>query len=101
MEIPVLVEPIAGGKPRFRAKSGEPWLVSAEGDTADEAVSHVQSMVRARLAAGARMMMVPIDESSNPWLEMAGIFADDDLTKDWIKSMQEYRDEVNRREAIS
>lgn len=66
MEIPVLVEPIAGSKPRYRAKSGEPWVVSAEGDTVDEAVSHVQSMVRARLAAGARMMMVPIDETSNP-----------------------------------
>lgn len=100
MEIPVLVEPIAGSKPRFRAKSGEPWVVSAEGDTVDEAVSHVQSLVRARLASGARMMMVPIDESSNPWLEIAGTLPDNALTRSWKQSMKEYRDEVNRRESL-
>ncbi len=100
MDIPVLVEPVAGSKPRFRAQAGEPWLASAEADTADEAVSHVQSIVRARLAAGARMMMVPIDESSNPWLEMAGTLPDNALTRSWKQSMKEYRDEVNRRESL-
>jgi len=39
MEIPILVEPNAGG---FRASTGEPYNFSAEGTTADAARVAVQ-----------------------------------------------------------
>ena len=41
MTVDVLVERIDGG--RFRAKTGEPFAVSAEGATDQEAVSRVQT----------------------------------------------------------
>jgi hypothetical protein len=100
MEIPVLVEPIAGKGSRFRAKTGEPWLASAEAATADEAVSQVQQMVRTRIAAGAKLLMMPVESDINPWLAMSGFLKDCPLADAWEQSMKEYRDEKDRLELV-
>ena len=48
MQIPILIEPIEGG--RFRAR--EPFGLAAEGDTADAAARVLEVYIRQRLDAG-------------------------------------------------
>ena len=51
MPVPDLVEAVNGTG--YRASSGEPLAVSAEGATADEALRKLRELLPARIAAGA------------------------------------------------
>ncbi len=51
MEIPVLIEPV--GPNGFRARSGEPFGLTAEGATREEALQKLREMVQNRIAAAA------------------------------------------------
>jgi hypothetical protein len=51
MQIPILVEPHENGG--FRARAGEPFGLSAEGSTAQEAAEHLATLLRDGLKAGA------------------------------------------------
>src|SRR5437016_4676790 len=53
MDIPVLIEPVAGNG--YRAKCGEPLPISAEGRTRDEALANLRRLVEQRVAAGAEV----------------------------------------------
>ncbi len=53
MQVPILVEPIDGG--RYRARAGEPFAMSAEGSTKLEAYQALERMVLARIDAGAEL----------------------------------------------
>ena len=94
MQIPVLVERIAGNG--YRARGAQPFEVVADGASRDEAVAKVRDQIQARLAAGAELVSVEIGPQPNPWVEFAGMFKDDPLIEDWKKSMAEYRDQVEQ-----
>ena len=94
MEIPVLIEPVAGNG--YRAKSGEPLSLAAEGTTRDEAVQKLSDLVRQRLDNGAEVtaLDVPTADAPNPWVEFAGMFKDDPYFDEWQAAIAE-----NRRKA--
>jgi hypothetical protein len=58
MHIPVLIEPIAEG--RFRARAGEPFSASAEGDSADDARHRLESLLRDRLQGGPQVATIDL-----------------------------------------
>jgi hypothetical protein len=91
MEVPVLVEPIAGG---YRAKAGEPLALSAEGATADEAIRSLRARIAQRLANGARIVSVKVPEE-HPWSQLAGMFEDDPLFDEWQRAIAERRREMD------
>ena len=69
MQIPILIEPIEGG--RFRARAGEPFALTAEGDSAGAAVLELERLMNERLSNGARLTTVnlpngPSDAASHP-----------------------------------
>lgn len=90
MEVDVLVEPIAGD--RFRARTGEPFAVTAEGGTDDEAVSRVRAAVAERIRDGAKLVRIHIGipGPANP-------LPDDDLTREWIEELKRIRRESNQK----
>ncbi|MCI0463370.1 MAG: hypothetical protein L0Z62_41060 [Gemmataceae bacterium] len=96
MNIPILIEPLAEG--RFRAQTGPPWGLSADGATASEAKQHLAELIQARLAGGAQLAVRTIPNS------VAGVtgppFPADDLYKtDWVyRELQEAIAENRRLE---
>jgi len=93
MQIPVLVEP--GTANGFRARSGEPFALTAEGPTAEEAVRKVREQLRALLAAGGQVIPVEIQTADNPWLKIAGMFKDEPLFDEWQEAMRERRRQID------
>ena len=96
MEIPVLIEPVAGNG--FRAKCGEPLPITAEGRTRDEALANLRRLVAERVAAGAEVaaLRVPGQNAANPWVEFAGMYeADDPVVQVWEKAMAEHRRKID------
>jgi hypothetical protein len=93
MQIPVLVEPIENG---FRARTGEPLGLVAEGSTEEEAVQRLRQLVRDRLAAGVRLVPLDVGPDEHPWMKFAGTLKDDPMLEDWKRAMAEYRQEVEK-----
>jgi predicted RNase H-like HicB family nuclease len=58
MHVLILIEPIEGE--RFRAKAGEPFGVSAEGKTVEEAAQHLKTILRDRLQTGGRLALLDL-----------------------------------------
>src|SRR5438128_10573093 len=97
MQIPVLIQPIAGNG--YRAKSGEPLPLSAEGATRDEALQKLRQMVEERLHQGALFASVdvPAFEADNPWLRLVGMYDPNDPdVQEWKEEMRRYREEVEQ-----
>jgi predicted RNase H-like HicB family nuclease len=96
MEIPVLIEPVAGNG--YRAKCGEPLPLTAEGSTRDEALANLRRLVQERVAAGAEVAALNLsgDNAANPWVELAGMYdADDPVVQAWEKAMAEHRRKID------
>jgi hypothetical protein len=93
MEIPALIEPIAGNG--YTAKTGEPLPLRAEGPTAEAALQSLKELIARRLGDGSRVVPVTVTDAQNPWEAMAGMYDPNDPdVQDWIRSMAEYREEV-------
>jgi predicted RNase H-like HicB family nuclease len=91
MQIPVLVEPVANNG--FRARSGEPLPLCADGATAEEAVRNLRAAMD-RHVAGKQLTSVELPPD-NPWVAMAGMFdPNDPLIQEWKEEMAKYRQEV-------
>ena len=58
----------------------------AEGKTAEEAIQHLQQMIR-----GGKAITIVDFEAANPFLEMAGDLKEEPLFDAWVEAMQEYR----------
>jgi predicted RNase H-like HicB family nuclease len=95
MQLPVLLEPIAGNG--FRARGSEPFGLSAEGATRAEALAKLKEQVQAMVSAGAEIVSLEMDSQPHPWMEFAGMFKDDPLFDAWQKSIAEYRREVDNQ----
>jgi hypothetical protein len=56
MQLPILIEPIEGG--RFRARSGEPLAASVEAASAEEARQQLELLLRQRLQNGSQLLTI-------------------------------------------
>jgi len=92
MDIPVLIEPVAGNG--YRASSGPPLGLNAEGPTRDEALANLRRLLDQRLAGGAQVTVLSVPETANPWVEFAGMFKDDPYFDEWQQAIAD-----NRRKA--
>lgn len=90
MQIPILIEPVAGNG--FRSRGGEPYALSAEGATHEEVLAKLQDQLHSRLKAGAAIVSLIVPAESHPLAEFAGMFRDDPDFQDVIEIMA-----VNRR----
>ena len=93
MQIPVLIEPVAQNG--YRARGMEPFAVSAEGATREEALTRLRATIESRLATGAELVGLEIGTPADPWLKYAGMFKDDPWIDDWKRSVAEYRKQVD------
>lgn len=93
MQIPVLVEPSPGKG--FRAKGIEPFNITAEGSTREEALRRLEELIARRVAAGAEIMSLELPTKEHPWAPFAGTLKDEPLADDWIQAMADYRKKVD------
>jgi len=112
MQIPVLVEPVAGRG--FVARAGAPFGWSAEGATAEEAVARLREQAAAFATGGGRVAAVEVPEvgdplaalravgavvpppGDHPLLKWAGTWdPNDPLVQEWMKAIEEYRRQID------
>ena len=90
MKIAILLEPMGTG---YRASGGEPFSISVEGATRDEALDKLKVLVRARLNAGAEVVELDVGPAEHPLLKFSGMFKEDDpIVQEWLQIMAENRD---------
>jgi hypothetical protein len=93
MEIPVLLEPVAGNG--FRARGPEPFALVADGSTPELAIERFRKLLQERLAAGVQIVPVHLPETAHPLTRFAGTLnSEDPLVKAWEESMAEYRKKI-------
>jgi hypothetical protein len=95
MQIPILIEPVAGNG--FRSRGGEPFDLSAEGVTPEEVRTSLQRQLQARLRAGAAIVSLEVTEQrlANPWVEFAGMLKDDPYFEEWQRAIAENRRKID------
>jgi hypothetical protein len=94
VEIPVLIEPIAGSG--YRASAGEPLAVVVEAPTREEALEKLKKQIQAGLRNGAEIVPLETAPQPHPLAKFVGMFKDDPLIDDWKKSMAEYSRKIDR-----
>jgi hypothetical protein len=93
MEIPVLLEPSPGGG--FRARSGDPLNLTAEGNTADAALHHLRDLIAARIAAGSKLTTLSVPSAERTTIHpAAGMYAGDPLFDQWRAEIEAYRQQI-------
>jgi hypothetical protein len=93
MHIPVLIESVPGNG--FLARGGEPFALTAEGTTPEDALAHLRDCVSAKLREGARIASIEIQlsETDHAWLPFAGMFEESDpLVQEWLEIVRSERD---------
>jgi hypothetical protein len=93
MELPVIIERLPDSR-GYTARLATPIPLSAEGATAEEAHRELAALLRRRLAEGVelRSLTVPVPGGTGP---AAGWLPDDELTRDWLQHMEDYRAECD------
>ena len=94
MQIPVLIEPVAGNG--YRATGGAPLPVVVEAATREEALAKFKERMEARLRNGAELVAVQTAPEPHPLAKYVGMFKGDPLIKQWKKSMAEYRRQIDK-----
>jgi hypothetical protein len=94
VQIPILIEPIAGNG--YRATGGQPLAMVVEAPTREEALARLREELRARLRDGAEIVPLEIESPPHPLAKFVGMFKDDPLLKNWKKSMAAYRRQVDK-----
>ncbi len=74
MQIPILIEAIAGNG--YRARGGEPLPLSAEGPTREAALAKLKEQLQDRLR-DAEIVPLELAIEPHPLAEFAGMFRDD------------------------
>src|SRR5262245_31864169 len=90
MQIPILIEPIAGNG--YRASGLGPDGVVAEGPTDAEALERLRQRIESRIKAGARITYLEVPVDIHPLAPAAGIFKPGDpLVSEWKDIIAENR----------
>jgi hypothetical protein len=95
VQIPVLIEPIAGNG--FRARGGEPLALAAEGPTREAALAKLKEQLAARLRSGAEIVSLEVSAEPHPLAEFVGMFKDDPKIEDWKQAMAAYRRKIDEK----
>jgi hypothetical protein len=95
MQIPILIEPIAGNG--YRARGGEPLPLSADGPTREAALAKLKEQLEARLGAGAEIVPLEVSAGPHPLAEFVGMFKDDPRIEGWKRSMATYRRKMDQK----
>jgi hypothetical protein len=93
MQFPVLIEPVTNNG--YRASSGAPLSLSADGATQEEALARLRQQFQERMSAGSRIVSLEVSEASHPLSEFAGIFKDDPHFDEVLRIMAENRRQRN------
>jgi hypothetical protein len=88
VQIPILIEPVAGNG--CRARGAEPFSLSAEGATREEALAKLREQLEARVKAG-EIVTLEVASAPHALASFVGMFKDDPAIDDWKRSMAEYR----------
>jgi hypothetical protein len=91
MDIPVIVEPVAGNGYRAVGTAGLSIGLIADGKTPEEAMEKLGDLVKARAAKGAEMRTLAIPAGPHPFSRFAGSLRDEPLFEAWKQAMEEYR----------
>jgi hypothetical protein len=91
VEVPVIIETVAGNGYRVTGAGGLSVGLTAEGATVAEAIDRLADQVRARVNAGAKLTELNVDSASAPWMQDAGYLHDEPLYEPWRDAMEEYR----------
>ena len=97
MEIPVLVEPVAGNGYRAR---GEALGASAEGATPDEAMRKLAEVIKGRISAGAQILPLKLPPTVHPLAPFAGMLEGDRMLDAWKAAMAENRRMLDEAEGL-
>ncbi|HEV3083419.1 MAG TPA: hypothetical protein VGY66_26785 [Gemmataceae bacterium] len=93
MRIPVLLEPVAGSG--YRARGAEPFPLTAEGPTPDQALARLKEMIQANLTLGAQVVSIEVSLPERPAPSHTAFFdPNDPLVQQWKEIIAE-----NRRKA--
>jgi hypothetical protein len=116
MQIPVLIEPVAGGG--YAARAGSPFNWSAEGATHDEALAKLRAEAARHLSNGTRAAALDVPDPTarpdplaalrvkgvviepppgdHPLLKWAGTWdLNDPLIQEWQKAVEDYRRQID------
>lgn len=93
MQIPVLIEPIAGNG--YRARGGEPLPLVVEAPTREEALAKLQQALQDRLSNGAELVPLESSPQPHPLAKFVGMFKDDPWIEDWKQSVKAYRKNID------
>ena len=93
MHLPILIEPVAGNG--YRASAGQPFALSTEGATREEALQRLRQEIESRLAAGADIVSLEIPKQEHPLAPYVGMFRNNPLFAEWQQAMAEYRRQAN------
>jgi hypothetical protein len=93
VELPVVIEPLPEGR-GFAAHLGPPFNLSAEATTADEAHQQLAARLQLRIQQGLelRALTVPVEGARGA---EPGWLPDDELTRDWLQIVEQYRSECD------
>ncbi len=94
MEIAVLLERVEGNG--YRARSGEPLVLSAEGTTQDEVLRKLREQIESRLGRGAQLVQMNIAiPQEHPSAQFRGNWnKDDPAVQQWKQYVEDYRQQV-------
>jgi len=99
MQIPILIEPIADAG--FRARSGEPLPLAAEGSTREEALAKLKQLLAAKLQNGSEVTALCLGPEEHPLREFAGTWAaDDPMLAEWQLAVEEYRRKLDEEKGL-
>lgn len=116
MQVPVLVEKVAGNG--YRAREVWPWGGNgssvAEGATREEALDKLRALIQERLPGNSELVQLELGAAAevellrnevaalqqrlheiagDPWRRMQGIYKDDPLFEEWQQAIADYRRE--------
>jgi hypothetical protein len=96
MQVMILIEPKNGGE--FRATTGEPFRLSAEGSSEEAATCHLETMLHARLK-GVRVAFLEVKNGSPQGAKgplcFDPVVGEDEFFQDFRNGIEENRQREN------
>jgi hypothetical protein len=90
MQIPVVIEPVAGNG--YRVSGNIPFTVAVEGPTPEDAMARFRDCVVSKLPEGARITSLELDTDQHPWAKAAGVFDESDpIVREWLDLIEHNR----------